>query len=298
MKKIVFSASVGIGGKNNREDIKTLQGALNTLRSSLDFGPALAVDGSLGKSPESSKTVAALKIFQKKMAGFTNPDGLLNPEGRTHNALNKKLLESRVKVTSTVTGGVITDLRVKLEKLEGRIDHIYLDTKGFVTVGVGHLISNAEAAKKLPFVRKDTGAKATAVEIEAEYNKVKGLPFGKRFDANSFRRHTELILPADAIDALTDSHIRTFTSELRRLYGAAAFDNFPVPVKVALYDMIFNLGMTRLKDIFPKLNRHIKNGDWAAAAEESKRTDVSLERNEYVKNLFLEAERLSKIKAN
>lgn len=32
-------------------------------------------------------------------------------------------------------------LRGKLEKYEGLIEHMYLDTKGYVTVGVGHLLS-------------------------------------------------------------------------------------------------------------------------------------------------------------
>ena len=31
-------------------------------------------------------------------------------------------------------------LRANLEKYEGKINHMYLDSRGFVTVGVGHLI--------------------------------------------------------------------------------------------------------------------------------------------------------------
>ena len=33
-------------------------------------------------------------------------------------------------------------------KYEGNVPHMYLDTKGYVTVGVGHLLNDVEAAKK------------------------------------------------------------------------------------------------------------------------------------------------------
>ena len=40
------------------------------------------------------------------------------------------------------------------DRFEGRIAHMYLDTKGLVTVGVGKMLRNEAAALKLPFVRR------------------------------------------------------------------------------------------------------------------------------------------------
>lgn len=42
-------------------------------------------------------------------------------------------------------------LRLKLEKYEGKISHLYLGSKGFVTVGVGHLLRGLSSAKKVKF---------------------------------------------------------------------------------------------------------------------------------------------------
>ena len=40
-------------------------------------------------------------------------------------------------------------LRTNLEKYEGKATHMYLDSRGFVTVGIGHLITNLVEAQKL-----------------------------------------------------------------------------------------------------------------------------------------------------
>lgn len=50
-------------------------------------------------------------------------------------------------------------LRKNLEKYEGRIEHMYKDTKGFITVGVGHLIKNLTAAQALDFIHQTTNKK-------------------------------------------------------------------------------------------------------------------------------------------
>jgi GH24 family phage-related lysozyme (muramidase) len=50
---------------------------------------------------------------------------------------------------------------------------MYLDTVGKVTVGVGHMIVDVEAAQKVPFVVSSTGVLATAKQIEDEFNLIK-----------------------------------------------------------------------------------------------------------------------------
>src|SRR5438128_4037295 len=71
-----ISGSVGQGGKNKKEDVEAVQGALN-----LRAKAGLEVDGKCG-----SKTIQAIKDFQKK-AGFAYPDGLVEPGKKTEAAL-------------------------------------------------------------------------------------------------------------------------------------------------------------------------------------------------------------------
>ncbi|MFV2058690.1 MAG: hypothetical protein ACC707_19680, partial [Thiohalomonadales bacterium] len=80
-------------------------------------------------------------------------------------------------------------LRKKLGEYEGAISHMYLDSKGLVTVGVGYLIINLTEAQKLPFTTQK-GMKATAVEIKADYDAVKKQPANRL--ASFYKRFTKL----------------------------------------------------------------------------------------------------------
>ena len=172
----------------------------------------------------------------------------------------------------------------KLAEFEDTIPHMYLDSEGHVTVGMGHLLNTVAAAQKLPFMDGKTKKKATAEEIKVDFEAVAKQPKGKH--ASLYKAHTKLILTQSEIDALTESHIDNFHGELKRMYFA--FDHLPKEVRLALLDMIFNLGMTRLIQ-YLKLNRAIKAKDWQKAANESNRLQVQAPRNRYIKDLFEKA---------
>lgn len=68
------------------------------------------------------------------------------------------------------------------------------------------------------------------------------------------------------------------------------FDVLPSSVRLALFDMIFNLGATKLRVRYPRMNRAIGEADWNKAAAESNRLPpISPARNAYVRRLFEEA---------
>jgi GH24 family phage-related lysozyme (muramidase) len=67
------------------------------------------------------------------------------------------------------------------------------------------------------------------------------------------------------------------------------FDQFPLAVQMALFDLIFNLGPNRLVNVFVRLDVAIRAEDWAQAAAESNRPQVQPDRNLYVRQLFLTA---------
>ncbi len=182
-----------------------------------------------------------------------------------------------------------------LEQYEGRVKHFYLDTVGKVTIGVGHYVSNRGAVTSFPMYKVDTQGNlvvASVVEKQADYDSVAKQRFGKLFAAQSFKKYTSLFMLDGDINAQRDNHIKSFYQELSSFYTVAngfktKFDGMPPQVQRALFDMVFNLGLTKLKSQFTKFNRAIKSEKWDVAASESSRTKIDKSRNLHVENLFM-----------
>lgn len=74
-------------------------------------------------------------------------------------------------------------LVIRLEEYEGRCPHLYLDSVGCVTVGVGHLIRNRAEMTRLMMMTGGCGVptrSATPVEKWGEFDSVSKLPKGHR----------------------------------------------------------------------------------------------------------------------
>ena len=76
----VIENSVGEGGMNDPEDVRTIQQLLN---DRLHDGAPMAVDGNCGPG-----TIAAIKKAQASLLRMTVPDGLVSPNGPTIHALS------------------------------------------------------------------------------------------------------------------------------------------------------------------------------------------------------------------
>ena len=187
-----------------------------------------------------------------------------------------------------------TTLQTNLKKYEGHINHLYLDTKGKVTVGVGHLIANRNAVSGVTLYKvknKLLTQPATLQEKMTEYANIAKLPWGKRYGAESFESHTTLKMKDFDIKFLLNKHIDSFYLELKNIYKkdkgfTKNFDDFDSKVQLALFDMIFNLGATKLVNSFPNFNGAIKNDNFKQAAKQSHRLDISEARNKYVEKLL------------
>ncbi len=177
------------------------------------------------------------------------------------------------------------DFKKEIKTSEGSISHMYLDTVGAVTVGVGNMIPNVEAAQKLGFINRTTQAAATADEIKADFENVKQQTKGLL--ASSYKQYTALDLPTREIDSLLDKRIEKFKAELKAKFPK--FDNYPLTVQFALTDMAFNLGTNGLVTKFPSFKKAIEAEDWAKAATESNRPQVSSTRNATVKKWLEDA---------
>lgn len=186
----------------------------------------------------------------------------------------------------------------QIERLEGRVNHFYLDSVGKVTIGIGHLVSSEDAAAELTlYIPRMFGwflRQATEEEKRAEYQFVllNSPDNPRRFKASYYKQFTRLHMLDENIEQLLLKHVDSFYQELTQLYRPANgyrhnFDEFPDEVQMALFDLIFNLGMTNLRTSWPKFNGAIKIEDWKTAAAESRRRQVSTARNDYVRDLLL-----------
>jgi len=104
-------------------------------------------------------------------------------------------------------------------------------------------------------------------EIKSDYEAV--IKQAKNRLASFYKRHVKLKLSMADINALTDKHIDSFDLELKRIFPD--FTSYPSEVRLALFDLIFNVGMTDLNTRWPSLKKAVKEKDWAAAANESNR---------------------------
>jgi GH24 family phage-related lysozyme (muramidase) len=175
---------------------------------------------------------------------------------------------------------------IKGDEFEGEILHMYQDSRGNVTVGVGILLSDTEAAQRLPFVVRLTRKTATREEIKADFDKVKNAPTG--YKAVNYKKYTSLELQSSDSSTLLKKRIGTFVRELR--HGFPEFNDMPRPAQLGLLDLAFNCGTAKVVTRFPNFKKAIQKGDYAKAAIEAHRTGIGNKRNETVKNWFLEAQ--------
>ena len=160
---------------------------------------------------------------------------------------------------------------------------MYRDTVGKVTVGVGLMLPDAKAAEALPFVLGTRAA--TPEEIAAEYARVDAMAMGR---ASAFyKTPTSLVLTQQTIDAKLSSILAGFEADLKGQFPH--YDSLPDGVKMALLDMIYNLGPAGLFKGFPHLVAAIETGAWAQAAEHCMRRGPSAPRNNWTREQFLSA---------
>ena len=181
--------------------------------------------------------------------------------------------------------------RKALVSEEGRVSHMYLDTTGNVTVGVGHLLAHPKDAESLEFVHGETGTLATADQIRAEFRAIKGM--SKGHGPSFYAETATLQLPDSAIDALLDSDIEIKFAEITAAEACRSFADFPGEAQQALLDMAFNLGTSKLTHQFKKLMGCVEREDWAGCAEECSVRGVQDSRNAARADLFRAAARLS-----
>jgi GH24 family phage-related lysozyme (muramidase) len=154
---------------------------------------------------------------------------------------------------------------------EDRIPHMYLDSRGNVTVGYGHLILDAMAATSLGFVDRATLTAVAKADVVTAFNKVKnsGLVNTR---ADVFKSLTSIDLPDPKIDALFVDDSKEFLRQLRHIFPD--FDSFPQKAKWGLLDLIYNLGIVKFRGLFTQFQNAVKERNWRRAAAQSSRSET------------------------
>ena len=75
---------------------------------------------------------------------------------------------------------IIPALRKFLGGHEGVCNFMYLDTKGFITTGIGNLIEHKPAAYALEWLRDSDDKVASQAEVDAEWEQI-----SRQLDTNS-----------------------------------------------------------------------------------------------------------------
>jgi len=168
---------------------------------------------------------------------------------------------------------------------EGRVTHLYLDTVGLVTVGIGRMLPTRAAAQELPFVVRGSSMPATPEQIAKEWETVFAQPKGKL--ASFYANCTVLDLPNAAIDVDFAKSITSFTATLRQRFPK--LDSLPDSAQLGLLDMLYSMGAHELFAGFPHFCAAVDSEDWLACAQECRRGGVSDKRNDDCAALFKSA---------
>ena len=167
---------------------------------------------------------------------------------------------------------------------------MYLDDGNNVTVGIGTLLKDADAAKLLKFVERGTNKPAHATHIENAFNKIQNSGLAGSVHT-VFEPLTSIeISEAVAVDQVSKI-IPVFLGELRRQRFFRDLDTYPAEAKMGLLDMIYTLGLPNFLALFKRFSPAVQRRDWKMAANESSRSSVKDSRNQIVRQWFEEAAR-------
>ena len=163
-------------------------------------------------------------------------------------------------------------------QFEGAIPHMYLDTKGNVTCGVGFLLTTLAQARALPW--------SPSRAVDTDWAELQHLPAGKL--ASFYGKHMDARLTEDAMRAEFNKRCSEFETQLRR--KIPQWLSFPEPVRVALRDMAYNMGAGFFgSPSWPRFTAAVLTRNWLEAAKQCNRKDVQNARNLATIDLFHQA---------
>ncbi len=187
---------------------------------------------------------------------------------------------------------------------EGFAQHMYLDVKGNVTVGIGHLIPDAEAATRLNFHHRETNGEVDdkhkrkgKVHAMHKRNAYLDVLTSKITNGSlkAFIDETHIDLDPVVIGDIFRNDVNNFIDELTHCFPD--FETYPASAQLGMLDLIYNIGRANFCGGFPVFQKALKFRNWIKVAEEShrleeingKHNETMERRNEVVRDWFLDA---------
>lgn len=165
---------------------------------------------------------------------------------------------------------------------EGLVTHMYLDTEGLVTVGVGLMLPSPDAAATYKFVVRTTGLPATKEEIWDEWDRVHGQKPGQI--SKYYLPFTTLEFTQQAARDELAADIAGFTTVIERRFPQ--FASYPDTAQLAILDMVYSMGLGGVEKEFPKFCAAVDRKDWPECAVECHRSNQPEARNAACAQLF------------
>jgi hypothetical protein len=186
-----------------------------------------------------------------------------------------------------------------LKAYEGKVNFMYLDVKGLVTVGIGHLIEPVSMAHKLEFRTKGGGAPVSAGEVTTEWQTVKSRTDLISKGGAAFGAITRLELSDNGIKTMVTSSANAIENYIKTNASAkkfyANFDNWPADAQLGFMGVAWG-GIPLPQFNWHKFPEACRVEDWKKAAAECTITSpIAAGRNEAHKMMFLNA---AAVKAN
>lgn len=164
-------------------------------------------------------------------------------------------------------------------KYEGIVPHLYLDSRGNPTCGIGFLVENREDLRKFAW-------NPNLQEAQADWVLLKDLP------ANRVPGFYRKAVRASLSDAEMRKHFDIEVGKFRALLSSKGWKiaTLPIPAQIAVVDMAYCLGVGGLEK-FTKLKAAVLSGNWSEASKQCSRKGVQEERNVATSALFAQAGR-------
>lgn len=160
---------------------------------------------------------------------------------------------------------------------EGIIPHLYLDTAGYVTAGVGFMLPKLVDAQAL-----DWAQPVSSDDVTRDWYTVRAVGAGKL--PRAYRIATECRLSEAGMRAEFDRRMALVSYELARVWRD--FDALPAPAQLAIKDMAWNCGVGSLRRHWPKFRAAVDRRDWQTCAKQCRRRGIQESRNDATRKLF------------
>ena len=181
----------------------------------------------------------------------------------------------------------ISIFEAKTRALEGVIPWPYLDTRGIVTIGIGHAVESRAEWLSLPFDLDPIQSPATSeVYLVLVWSRLHSLSFGPDLAAGWYASKSTLRLTDQAISALFQSDVSKLETYARGIF--VYYDDYGCDAQMGIISMLYSVGPGGIHG-FPLCCSAIRTRSWATAAAQCHMQGCSDARNALTRSCFLAA---------